>query len=127
MRSNIPEDSILHSHCREKLKSYNFFFTSMKIIFRQLGFIMGRPLRREDGSVIYSCCWASPTQSFSGLSHDSCLMAIFECLNFKIPSTWRTRFLYLFRPGTAWLIYTTGRKVPFLSPLTTRKAKVGVF
>jgi hypothetical protein len=25
--------------------------------------ILLRPLWREDGSVIYCCCWASPTQS----------------------------------------------------------------
>jgi hypothetical protein len=28
----------------------------------------GRSLRREDGSVIYNCCWLSPAQSFSGPS-----------------------------------------------------------
>jgi hypothetical protein len=31
------------------------------------GFIcMGRSLWREDGSVVYICCWPSPTQSLSG-------------------------------------------------------------
>jgi hypothetical protein len=30
--------------------------------------IMGRPLWREDESIIYSCCWASPAQSLSGPS-----------------------------------------------------------
>jgi hypothetical protein len=33
------------------------------------GFVdVGRPIRREDGSVIYNCCWPSPAQSFSGPS-----------------------------------------------------------
>jgi hypothetical protein len=33
------------------------------------GFVdVGRPLWREDGSVVYNCCWFSPAQSFSGPS-----------------------------------------------------------
>jgi hypothetical protein len=52
---------------------------------------MRRPLRREDGSVVYNCCWPTPTQSFwdpilAGL------MAIFFCLRFEIPPTWRAKF-----------------------------------
>jgi hypothetical protein len=36
---------------------------------RQLRFVdVERPLWREDGSVINSCCWSSPMQSFSGSS-----------------------------------------------------------
>jgi hypothetical protein len=32
------------------------------------GFVdLGRSLSREDGSVVYNCCWASPAQSFSNL------------------------------------------------------------
>jgi hypothetical protein len=30
------------------------------------GFVeVGRPLRRENGSVVYNCCWPSPSRSFS--------------------------------------------------------------
>jgi hypothetical protein len=36
---------------------------------------------REDGSVVYNCCWPSPTQSFSGPSPAE-LMTIFYCLRF---------------------------------------------
>jgi hypothetical protein len=33
------------------------------------GFVdFGRPLWREDGSVVYNCCWPLPAQSFSGPS-----------------------------------------------------------
>jgi hypothetical protein len=33
------------------------------------GFVdVGRPLWREDGSVVYNCCWSSPAQSFSSPS-----------------------------------------------------------
>jgi hypothetical protein len=41
---------------------------------------MGRPLWREVGSVVFSCCWASPAQSLSGLS-PAVLISIFYFLN----------------------------------------------
>jgi hypothetical protein len=43
------------------------------------------------------------------------------------PPIWRSRFLYLYPPGTGWPICTPGHWVPFLSPLTTCKAIVEVF
>jgi hypothetical protein len=47
------------------------------------GFVdLGRPLWREDGSVLYNCCWSSPAQSFSGPSPVG-LVAIFYCLRFE--------------------------------------------
>jgi hypothetical protein len=47
------------------------------------GFVaLGRPLSREDGSLVYICCWPSPAQSFSGPSPVG-LMAIFYCLRFE--------------------------------------------
>jgi hypothetical protein len=45
----------------------NFSF-SLKFIWDSCGFVLLRPLWREDGSVIYCCCWTSPAQSRSGLS-----------------------------------------------------------
>jgi hypothetical protein len=39
-------------------------------------------LWREDGSVVYSCCWSSPAQSFSGLSLAG-LMTAFYCLQIR--------------------------------------------
>jgi hypothetical protein len=42
---------------------------------------LGRLLLREVGFVVYSCCWALPAQSFSGLSPTE-LMTIFYRLNF---------------------------------------------
>jgi hypothetical protein len=42
------------------------------------------------------------------------------------PPTWRTRFPYLYPPGTGWPSYTPGHWVPFTSPLTTRRATVEV-
>jgi hypothetical protein len=40
-----------------------------------------RPLWQEVRSVVFSCCWASPVQSFLGLRPTG-LMSIFYCLNF---------------------------------------------
>jgi hypothetical protein len=47
------------------------------------GFVdLGRPLWREDGSVVCNCYWPSPAQSFSGPSPVG-LVAIFYCLRFE--------------------------------------------
>jgi hypothetical protein len=45
----------------------------------------------------------------------------------ETPPTWRARSSYLYPPGTGWPSYTPGHCVPFLSPLTTRRATVEVF
>jgi hypothetical protein len=60
---------------------------------------MGHPLWREVVSVVYSRCWVSPAQSFSG-SSPAGFMTIVCSLKFEIPPTWSIRFLYLFPPGT---------------------------
>jgi hypothetical protein len=39
-------------------------------------------LWREDGSIVYNCCWSSPAQSFSGPSPVG-LVTIFFCLRFE--------------------------------------------
>jgi hypothetical protein len=46
--------------------------------------ILGRPLWREDGSVIYSFCWATPAQHFSGPCPAG-LITTFYCLNLGTP------------------------------------------
>jgi hypothetical protein len=43
---------------------------------------MGRSLWREDGTVVYNCCWPSPAQSVSGPSPVG-LETIFFCLRFE--------------------------------------------
>jgi hypothetical protein len=43
---------------------------------------VGRSLWREDRSVIYSCCWSLPAQSFSGPSPFG-VATIFYCLRFE--------------------------------------------
>jgi hypothetical protein len=84
-----------------------------------------RSLWRVDGSVVYSCSWSSPAQSFSGPILAG-LMTIFDCLRFQTPSTWRASSPYLYPPGTGRPSYTPRHKVPFSSPPTTRRAKVEV-
>jgi hypothetical protein len=61
------------------LMSGIFFFLKIKFVD------VGRPLWREDVSVDYNCCWASPEQSLSGLSTMK-LMAIFYFLKFETPN-----------------------------------------
>jgi hypothetical protein len=88
--------------------------------------LMQHPLWREDGSVVYNCCWSSPAQSFSGQSPAG-LMNIFYCLKFETPPTWRTRFPYLYSPGTRWPSYTPRPWVPSSSPPTTHRAMMEAF
>jgi hypothetical protein len=59
----------------------------------------GRPLWREVGSIVFSCCRASPAKSFSRLS-PSGLMSIFFCRKFKTPWTCKASFPYLSLSGS---------------------------
>jgi hypothetical protein len=86
---------------------------------------VGHPLWLEGGSVVYSCSWSLPVQSFLGLSPAG-LMTIFCCLRFETPPTWRARSPYLYPPGTRWPRYIP-KHVPFSLPSTTRRATVKVF
>jgi hypothetical protein len=57
----------------------------LKLSLGSRGFVkVGRPLWLEDGSVVYSSCWASPAQSFSGPSSAG-LLSILYCLKFRPP------------------------------------------
>jgi hypothetical protein len=55
---------------------------------------------------------ALPVQSFSCPSPAG-LMAIFYCLRFETPPTWRAKFTYLYPPATGWPSYTPRHQVPF--------------
>jgi hypothetical protein len=83
-------------------------------------------LCRDDGSVVYNCCWHSPAQSFFGPSPAE-PMTIFYCLRFETPPTWRARSPYLYRPKTGWHSYTPRHWVPFSSSPTTRRTTVETF
>jgi hypothetical protein len=105
-------------------------FTSIDITLDSWRFIiMGQSLWRQDGSVIYGCCWASPAQSFSGLyrgTRDHSLISqSWDSLTWR--ACFRARFLYSFPPGTDWSSSTSGPWVPFLLPLTTHRPTVELF
>jgi hypothetical protein len=68
-----------------------FLFSFFKLSWDSCGFAnVGRPLSREAGSVINSCCWASPAQSLSGPSPTG-LMTVSYYLNFETPWTCRAQ------------------------------------
>jgi hypothetical protein len=76
----------------------------LKTIFLLLsdscGFVnVGHPFWREDGSVVYHCCWTSSAQSFSGSSPTG-LIVIFYSLRFNTLPTWGARSAYLYPQGT---------------------------
>jgi hypothetical protein len=81
------------------------------------GFVdVGRPHWWEVWSVVYNCCWLSPSQSFLGPSLAG-LMTIFYYLRFNTPPIWRARFPYLYLTGIGWPSYTPRHWVPFLGLL----------
>jgi hypothetical protein len=55
---------------------YLLLFDSYGLVF------VGRPLWREDPSLLYTCCWPLPAQSFSDPSPFG-LLTIFYCLRFE--------------------------------------------
>jgi hypothetical protein len=62
-----------------------FFFSFLKVSLDSWEFdIMGRPLLREGGSLIYSWCWVSLGQSFSGPSSAG-FVTKFYFLKFETP------------------------------------------
>jgi hypothetical protein len=84
--------------------------TRFLLLSDSCGFVaVWRPLWRQDGSVVYNCCWPLPAKSFSGPSPAG-LLTIFYCLKLETPQTWRTRSPHLYHeqggplipPGTGF-------------------------
>jgi hypothetical protein len=101
------------------------FFFFLEISFRQLRLCYFVALSLTRGwvcNLLQNCFWALPEQSLLGRSP-----AELTTVSSETPPTWRARFPYLYPPGTGWTSYTPGHWVPFLSPLTTRRAVVEVF
>jgi hypothetical protein len=46
---------------------------------------VGRPFWREDGSVVYNCCWSSPAQSSSGPSPAGFMTSYFTVSDPRLP------------------------------------------
>jgi hypothetical protein len=88
--------------------------------------IFWRPLSREGGFVICCTIASGPCQSSHPWVEVPQNSRPYFTLSFEIP-TWRSRFPYLYPPGRRLPSYTPRHWVPFLSPLTTRRATVEVF
>jgi hypothetical protein len=73
---------------------------------------VGRPLWREDGSVVYNRCWFSPAQSLS-VPGPAGLMTIFYCLRFETPQTWMARSPYLYPQEQGGPVIHPGTSSPF--------------
>jgi hypothetical protein len=87
---------------------------------------VGCPLWREDGYVIYNCCWLSPAQSF-WVPSSMGLTIIFYCLRFKTPPARRARSPYLYPPEIGWPSCTPRDWVPLSLPPTIHGATREVF
>jgi hypothetical protein len=104
------------SWCHDTIRARDQFFFSLKLFLDSFVFlILWGPLWREDGSIIYLCYLASPSQSRSDLSPN--------CWDSPI---WKAMSPYLYPPGTGLPSYIPGHWVPFSSPLTTLGATVEV-
>jgi hypothetical protein len=77
------------------------------------GFLdVGRPFWREDGYVIYCCCWASPAQSSRvWVPRDS--RPYFIVPVFETALIWRARPSYLYTAGTCGPVILPGTGFPF--------------
>jgi hypothetical protein len=75
---NLPRLEI-RSLSQKKIKIIIVFVKRQAVLCENLS-----PLWREDGSVIYNCCWPSPAQLFSGPSPVR-LMTTFYSLRFETP------------------------------------------
>jgi hypothetical protein len=93
-----PTTHSLLKLCYEQRSVGQFVFVSSTHVGPKTRFLLFRQLWvcwcREDGSIIYSCCWSSPAQSFSSPSPAG-LMTAFYFLRFETPPTWRARSPYL--------------------------------
>jgi hypothetical protein len=88
-QSVLPSDTHLGPATNFSHSLFDYFLDSF-------GFVdLGRPLWREVGSVVFSCCWATPAQPFSALSPTG-LISIVYCLSFWDSPAWG----YLFPLGT---------------------------
>jgi hypothetical protein len=104
------------------------FFFLLEVSFRHLWvcyFAAPSLTRGRVCNLLYNCFWALPEKSLLGqLPQNS---RPYFTLSSETPPTWRARSPYWYPPGTGWPSYTPWHWIPFLSPLTTRRATVEVF
>jgi hypothetical protein len=98
---------------RHSSVSHDQISTSITVSY---GFVDAqRPLWRQDGSVVYAWCWASPAQSFSDPSHAGLITVIYG-LKFW---GWRVRPPYLYPPGRGCQSYTPGTPLTHSRSIST--------
>jgi hypothetical protein len=95
------------------------------------GFVdVGHPIRREDGSVVYNCCWPSPGQSFSGPSPVG-VKTIFCCPDSRLPQPGgpgpciyipQEQGSPVILPGTGFPFHRLLRLAEVFEPTSTRTA-----
>jgi hypothetical protein len=73
------------------------------------------PLWRDDGSVVYNCCWSSPAKTFSGRSPAGLTTTFYRLVPVFIS------------PRNRWPGYIPRQWFPFSSPPMTGRATVEVF
>jgi hypothetical protein len=106
----------------------NQFVFLLEIFFIQLRvcyFVAPSLTRGRVCNLLYNCFWTLPEHSL--LSRSPTELTTIFTVSYETPPTWGARSPYLYPPGTRWPRYTPWHLVPFLSPLTTRRAKVEVF
>jgi hypothetical protein len=74
-------------------------------------FDMESPLWREDGSVFYSSCWASPAQSFSGPSLAGPYLSVSDL---RLPNL-KGQAPYFCLPETGWPSCTSSHRDSFVA------------
>jgi hypothetical protein len=101
--------------------------TKFLLLSDSCGFVhVVRPLWREDGSVVYNCCWFSTAQLFSGPSPAG-FVTTFYCHRFETHLISKARSPYLYPPGTGWQNYIPRPWFPLSSPPMTLRAMVELF
>jgi hypothetical protein len=109
------------SETRDLLFFLEISFTRLRVYY----FVAPSLTRGRVCNLPYNCFGALP-ESHSWVEVPQNSRPYFT-VSSETPPTWRARSPYLYPPGTGWPSYTPGHWVPFLSPLTTRRATAEVF
>jgi hypothetical protein len=112
----------------------DLFFFLLEISFKHLQvcyFVTPTLMRGWVCNLLYNFFWALPgsgpcqgSHSYVEVSHNS---QPYFTVSSETPPNWRARSPYLYPTGTGWPSCTPRQWVPFLSPLTTRRAVVELF
>jgi hypothetical protein len=92
------------------------------------GFLVWGALSDERMGLKFSCTTGfGPCQSSHSRVRVTQNSRPYFTVSFETTPTWKSRSLYLYPPGRGWPSHTHRHWVPFLSPLTTRRAMMDIF